>query len=125
MNEVRFTCPFCTQHIACDDGYAGTKVQCPACLAGLLIPARIQSGVCAVARAASPPMRLYAAPGNERLWTKDQWDRHVAILEGTPADPPLAFITQVVRGLGILLFAGMGGACLLMAFIYLACSSFR
>jgi uncharacterized radical SAM superfamily Fe-S cluster-containing enzyme len=38
MNEIKFACPHCNQHIACDEGYCGYQIRCPACEGGLIVP---------------------------------------------------------------------------------------
>ena len=52
--ENRFLCPHCRQKLACEDGYAGWQIQCPACHGPVIVPQR------AVAVRASPP----APPGH-------------------------------------------------------------
>ena len=47
MAEFKFPCPQCAQHIECDTGYAGMKINCPACQQSILVP---------------PPPRIAAAP---------------------------------------------------------------
>jgi hypothetical protein len=40
MSEIRFVCPFCSQHLACDDVFCDERIICPACKKELLVPAR-------------------------------------------------------------------------------------
>ncbi|MEQ2008870.1 MAG: hypothetical protein ABMA26_18975 [Limisphaerales bacterium] len=47
--ENRFLCPHCRQKLACEDGYTGWQIQCPACRGPVIVPQR------AVAVRASPP----------------------------------------------------------------------
>ena len=47
--ENRFLCPHCRQKLACEDGYTGWQIQCPACQGPVIVPQR------AVAVRASPP----------------------------------------------------------------------
>src|SRR5450759_2255240 len=51
MSDINFSCPSCTQHIACDDSYRGARVNCPTCGSGVVVPP--MSG---------PPPRPAAAP---------------------------------------------------------------
>ena len=37
-SDFRFTCPFCQQHLACEDASRGKEIQCPACQAKISIP---------------------------------------------------------------------------------------
>ena len=39
-NEVRFPCPNCGLRLACEDGYAGWRIQCPGCNGGVVVPLR-------------------------------------------------------------------------------------
>ena len=38
MNEIKFACPHCHQHIACDEGYCGYQIACPACEGAMIVP---------------------------------------------------------------------------------------
>lgn len=38
MREIKFACPHCSQHIACDEAYCGYQIRCPACEGGLIVP---------------------------------------------------------------------------------------
>jgi hypothetical protein len=35
---MKFSCPQCGQHIACDDAWAGHQIACPACQTNLFVP---------------------------------------------------------------------------------------
>lgn len=49
--DNRFLCPHCQQKLACEDGYAGWQIQCPACQRPVTVPLPI------LPVAASPPPR--------------------------------------------------------------------
>lgn len=38
MNELKFACPLCGQHITCDSAKSGAQVDCPTCFQKLLVP---------------------------------------------------------------------------------------
>src|SRR5438093_863028 len=38
VNEIRFACPYCSQHIACDAGYRDFAIDCPACGNSMVVP---------------------------------------------------------------------------------------
>ena len=40
MSEIKFACPHCSQHIACDDLYCGERIDCPGCEWEMFIPPR-------------------------------------------------------------------------------------
>lgn len=48
MSETKFSCPLCSQHIACDSQYGGRQIQCPSCQAAITVPA-VPAAVKAVA----------------------------------------------------------------------------
>jgi hypothetical protein len=83
MSDIKFACPHCDQHIACDESHGGRVLQCPACLGAMRIPQ--------VARVATPDqLRLAAsAPGAGHTplyptvatfdpWTEEEWNQHLA-----------------------------------------------
>ena len=39
MNEYKFSCPQCQQHLQCDEQFSGRQIQCPACQHLIRIPA--------------------------------------------------------------------------------------
>src|SRR5438552_4660444 len=59
MPEMKFACPGCGQHIACDELWGGHTIQCPACKQDLRVP---QKPVAAPAAAAPPPGSLVPQP---------------------------------------------------------------
>jgi hypothetical protein len=38
ISELKFACPICEQHIACDPGLGGLQMECPTCFAEIIIP---------------------------------------------------------------------------------------
>ena len=61
MADLKFSCPQCGQHIACDEAWSGQQIPCPACQGKLLVPQAQRSSPAAVT-APSPP-----APNRPRL----------------------------------------------------------
>ena len=90
MNEIKFACPHCQQHIACDDGYCGYQIKCPACEGGQIVPRLAAFGYGATANLslalpiATPVPRQVAeaVSGSPPAWSEKEWDRHVARTEG-------------------------------------------
>jgi hypothetical protein len=39
MSELKFACPHCEQHLACDEQFSGRQIQCPGCNHIIHIPA--------------------------------------------------------------------------------------
>ncbi|HVU08715.1 MAG TPA: hypothetical protein VHG89_09255 [Verrucomicrobiae bacterium] len=38
VGEIKFACPVCDQHIACNPALGGLPMQCPTCFQQILIP---------------------------------------------------------------------------------------
>jgi hypothetical protein len=38
MNEFKFSCPHCQQHLQCDEQFSGREIQCPSCNHLIRIP---------------------------------------------------------------------------------------
>ena len=38
MNELKFSCPHCDQHLQCDEQFSGREIQCPGCNHLIRIP---------------------------------------------------------------------------------------
>ena len=38
MNQFKFSCPQCQQHLQCDEQFAGREIQCPGCNHLIRIP---------------------------------------------------------------------------------------
>jgi hypothetical protein len=39
MNQFKFSCPHCKQHLQCDEQFSGREIQCPSCNVLIRIPA--------------------------------------------------------------------------------------
>ncbi|HXT40975.1 MAG TPA: hypothetical protein VN887_13270 [Candidatus Angelobacter sp.] len=86
MNEIKFACPHCQQHIACDEGYCGHQIACPACAGGMIVPGHTAFGFGAtssVSLAVPVATRVSRQAGRSTsndpdVWTEKEWDRHVA-----------------------------------------------
>jgi Domain of unknown function (DUF4190) len=64
MSDFKFNCPSCGQKIACDTGYTGTQITCPACQKTLTVPAASGGAAAApmAAATAAPVAATAAAP---------------------------------------------------------------
>jgi len=91
MREIKFACPHCSQHIACDEVYCGYQIRCPACEGGLIVPRLAAFGFGAATNlslalpVATPVPRQAAATLSGTAWSEKKWDRHVAEAEGLSA----------------------------------------
>jgi hypothetical protein len=83
MSEIKFACPYCSQHIACDDLFCGEKICCPGCEKELFVPQRaafisLQSGNITMAL---PVARKEHQPGRAAelgFWGEEEWDKHAS-----------------------------------------------
>ena len=93
MKEIKFACPHCSQHIACDEAYCGYQICCPSCEGGLIVPRLAAFGFGAgtnlsLALPVATPMPRQAAETLSRAaWSEKEWDRHVAETGGLSTSP--------------------------------------
>jgi hypothetical protein len=84
MSEIKFACPHCSQHIACDGVYCGEQIDCPGCGRMLLIPPRAAFAPLPVAGRAPPPVafkqQLYPRSSRLEVWTEEKWEQHASEL---------------------------------------------
>jgi hypothetical protein len=93
MREIKFVCPHCSQHIACDEMYCGYQIRCPSCEGGLIVPRLAVFGFGAAPNlslalpVATPVPRQAAGTLSRAAWSEKQWDRHVAETGGLSVSP--------------------------------------
>ena len=125
-SEIRFLCPHCRQKLACEDGYAGWQIQCPACQGAVIVPLAFKAPPAAGLFFGPPPLpspagsrpALAAAPMGK--WRQFGILAGAAILFGGvfllwmmrwlqgswPWSPRVsAFEIQIWFGLGVLVFS--------------------
>ena len=102
MSEIKFACPHCQQHIACDGDYADLRIVCPSCGKPMVVPAL------SAIDPAHPPLRLVAsipaahprgatAPPPLDPWTREQWEQNASLKSAsTPAWIISALLTFIV-----------------------------
>jgi hypothetical protein len=78
--EVKFACPHCDQHIACDSAYCGTRIECPACHREMQVPKPSafdpspSVGLSLAATGSSaPPDEADDQPPTVGPWTEEEW----------------------------------------------------
>ncbi len=106
MIEIKFACPHCRQHIACDEGYADSWIECPSCARTLVVPrltATDSTHPGAVIVASTPPPKPRPTSRLPILdpWTEEKWAQHSSETAGeTPWKTPVwaasLFATLVV-----------------------------
>jgi len=102
LNEIKFACLNCHQNIACDQGYCGYQIACPACQGKMIVPRLASFGFGAAANlsralpvASSVPRQaavrrlasssaLDPRPRDGMFWTEQHWQRHMDESSGGP-----------------------------------------
>jgi hypothetical protein len=118
MSDIRFACPYCSQHIACDAGYADLAIDCPACGNSMVVPRltaadSTQPRMVLVASTVTPKHIPSVPVQISRAWTEREWAQHMTEIEGVPwqdANAPwiLAFFATLIIAL-ILKVNGISG----------------
>lgn len=83
-NLLKFECPHCQQHMACEQAHAGQLMVCPTCQGGLQIPWVPQPDKPLSLKARTPPAThepLYPRPASVDVWTEEEWNEHVSGME--------------------------------------------
>lgn len=93
MSEIRFACPHCQQHIACDPGYVDMCIVCPGCGKPMVVPVLSASetahaGTCIVASIPTPKRRLTSRVPTIDVWGREEWAEHLQAVDQT-ASPPM------------------------------------
>jgi hypothetical protein len=108
MKEIKFACPGCGQHIACDRDYADMCIVCPACNQPMEVPRLItseavHSEACIVASIPTPKQRFASRIPTIDLWTENEWDERYRAANTEPQQTP----AWVVSALGTLIAAAV------------------
>jgi hypothetical protein len=102
MSEIKFACPHCQQHIACDNDYADMCIVCPSCGRPMVVPVLSATdpahpAMCVVASVPTPRRRPAPARPTLDLWTKEEWAGHPDLkAESTPVWIISALITFIL-----------------------------
>ena len=86
MSEIKFACPHCRQHIACDENYGGLQISCPACRGPMLVPEKPEAAAPWKATASTRALSaasFTARPAEEKdfgFWSEEKWRKHVGQL---------------------------------------------
>jgi hypothetical protein len=125
MSEVKFACPYCAQHIACDDAYCGNAIVCPACSEKIFVPrlsAFTQSdpGKLKLALPVAPKTEFVPRVAAPDVWSQQQWDQHLAEVTGEQPEmqPIIWFFVAASPFFSLALaFRGVGFAPVATCFI--------
>jgi len=105
MSEIKFACPHCQQHIACDAGYVDMCIVCPSCGKPMVVPVLTASegthtGTCIVASIPTPRRKLQSRIPQLDVWTEKEWDEQPALAsEQTPVWIISALATTIIAAL--------------------------
>ncbi len=106
MSEIKFACPHCGQHIACNRDYADMCILCPTCSKPMEVPLLSAAeashpDLCVVAAVPRPKQRLSSRVPTIGLWREDEWKEHYKEVATPPQQTPL----WLVCALGTLIAA--------------------
>jgi hypothetical protein len=81
MSEIKFACPHCGQHIACNPDYADMCIVCPTCHQPMEVPRLDTAGaahpdIYLVASIPKPRQRLSSRIPTIDLWREREWEAH-------------------------------------------------
>ena len=101
MSEIKFACPHCHQHIACDSDYASLGIECPSCGGSLVVPRLTNAGcshhdVVIVAPTAAP-MRIPAPRVQPSLvMTDEDWRNNYTEMTGESPGESTAWLLAAI-----------------------------
>jgi hypothetical protein len=114
MIEIKFACPHCGQHIACDRDYAGMSILCPVCSQPMEVPRLSASegphpDVCLVASTLTPKRHPASRIPTIDVWTEDEWAEHSreAPVEAQPT--PVWLVSALATIVAAALLKAAGG----------------
>jgi hypothetical protein len=108
MKEIKFACPQCGQHIACDRDYADMCIVCPACGQPMEVPrlsavAASHPDLCLVASTPTPKQRFSSRIPTIGLWTEKEWEERYRAATTQPQQTP----AWLVSALGTVVLAAI------------------
>ncbi len=110
MSEIKFACPHCNQHIACDIDYSSLTIDCPGCGGSVVVPgwATFQRPESLTVAPTSPAQGTPVTQGPAfGAWTKEQLQhRYDEALGATSRPSPLWLLAAI----GTVIFAVILGA---------------
>lgn len=94
MSEVKFACPHCGQHIACDRGYVDMCIVCPTCGKPMEVP-RLSAAEAShpdmylVASVPQPKQRFTSRIPTIGMWTEEEWEERYRAASTPPQQMPV------------------------------------
>ena len=130
MSDIKFACPHCGQHLACDDLYCGEPIACPGCQGKLFVPPLAASipreaGNMALARpiASQEKIQIKPPPFAAEPWTEARWRGHETDLGARPSGSMLPFWVMLILPFFVaLLFLAHRGSLTAVVAWFLICA---
>ena len=122
MSEIKFACPHCGQHIACDRDYVDMCIVCPICGQPMEVP-RLSAAeashpdMCVVASIPQPKQRFTSRIPTIDLWKEDEWEERYR----AAATPPQQTPVWLLSALGTVIAAALLKATLAPAWAIVLC----
>jgi len=124
LSEIKFACPHCHQHIACDTAYADLSIDCPSCGKPMVMPRLTgagpkDSGMVIVASTSRPAPPVLPRTPVVKAWTEEEWARRTGPAESSGEGPGTASLGAALATLIIaaILRAHSAGSGLIVAWL--------
>jgi hypothetical protein len=90
MNEIKFACPQCQQHIACSEEYADMIIVCPDCSQPMVVPVltarqAARTEMCMVASKPTSKRTIQSRVPQLAPWTERDWEDNFQAVTGESA----------------------------------------
>ena len=109
MSDIKFACPHCGQHIACDSDFGDLAIDCPGCKKGMVVPRLTATGsghpeMVLVASSPSTPRIPPPIRDPSKAWTEEEWAIHARDFpEKNRAVPHFSFCLFATLMVGLIL----------------------
>jgi hypothetical protein len=125
MSDIKFACPHCEQHIACDSLYCGEKIACPGCKGTLYVPPLaaaipLHPGGMSLAIPVASKEKLHPSTVRTDAWTKQAWEQHASKLDAPLETSLLALLVLPFFVALILMSFKVTSSWIVFCFILLA-----
>jgi len=100
MSEIKFACPHCGQHVACDRDYVDMCIVCPTCGQPMEVP-RLSAAeashpdMCVVASIPLPKRHFTSRIPTIDLWTEDEWEERYRAAATPPQQTPVWLVSAM------------------------------
>src|SRR5512137_2248189 len=122
MSEIKFACPHCGQHIACDRDYVDMCIVCPTCGKPMEVP-RLSAAeashpdMCVVASIPQPRQRFISRIPTIDLWKEEEWEERYRAAVTPAQQTPL----WLLSAMGTVIAAALLKATMMPAWAVILC----